>query len=48
MVKEEANGRLDITMYSGGAIVPTADILGALIKGVVELGYSCLHYYMDL
>ena len=48
MVKDETDGRLDVTMYSGGAIVPTADIPDALSKGVIELGYSSTSYYLDL
>lgn len=47
MVKEETDGRLDVTMFPGGAIVPTSELPDALMKGVVELGYTCLHYYMD-
>jgi len=48
MVKEETGGRLDVTMFPGGAIVPTADIPDALSKGVMELGYSAMSYYLDL
>ena len=48
MVKEETDGRLDVTMFPGGAIVPTADIPDALSKGALELGYSSTSYYLDL
>jgi len=48
MVKDETGGRLDVTMFPGGAIVPTADIPDALSKGVIELGYSAMSYYLDL
>jgi TRAP-type mannitol/chloroaromatic compound transport system substrate-binding protein len=47
MVKEETDGRLDVTMFPAEAIVPTSEIPDALMKGVVELGYTCLHYYID-
>jgi len=45
-VKKMSGGRLDITIYQGGAIVQAVDILDAVGKGVIEMGFATGSYHM--
>jgi len=44
--KRMSGGRLDITLYPGGAIVGPNDILDAVGKGVVEMGFATGAYHL--
>jgi TRAP-type mannitol/chloroaromatic compound transport system substrate-binding protein len=46
-VREETDGQIDVTMYPGGAVVPTMEILPSVMDGVIEMGYSVPGYYRD-
>jgi len=46
-VREETNGQIDVTMYPGGAVVPTMEIPNSVMDGVIEMGYSWAGYYRD-
>lgn len=45
-VKKMSAGRLDITIYQGGAIVQAVDILDAVGKGVMEMGFATGSYHI--
>ena len=44
-VREMSNGRLDITPYPGGAIVPAGEMLDAVSNGTVEMGAILSAYF---
>ena len=46
-IKEETNGQIDVTMYPGGAVVPTMEIPMSVMEGVIEMGYTWAGYYRD-
>ena len=45
-VRAMSNGRLDITPYSGGALVPSVDIFSSTAEGVIEVGASAAPYHV--
>lgn len=46
-VKEETQGRLDITLYPVGSLVPSADIAKATQKGVIQWGFTSPGYDLN-
>lgn len=44
-VSEMSNGRIQITPFPPGALVPTFEMLDAVGKGVVEIGYGAQVYW---
>jgi TRAP-type mannitol/chloroaromatic compound transport system substrate-binding protein len=44
-VKEMSNGRIEIQAFPPGALVPTFEMLDAVGKGVVEIGYGAQPYW---
>lgn len=44
-VKEMSNGRLDITVYGGGELVPPLGVFDAVTQGTVEMGHSASYYW---
>ena len=47
-VREMSDGRLDITLYPGGELVPSMEIVDALAQDVIEMAYSSSPYYTGL
>jgi TRAP-type mannitol/chloroaromatic compound transport system substrate-binding protein len=45
-VKKMSGGRLDITIYQGNAIVPPVEIMDAVGKGVLEMGFATGSYHL--
>lgn len=45
LVRKMSNGRLDITVYPAGSLVPSADILTATGQGVVDAAIGCPGYW---
>jgi len=46
-IREETDGRIDVTAYAEGALVPFDEILNSVREGVIEAGYTTPGYYMD-
>jgi len=46
-IREETGGRIDVTVYADGALVPFPDILDSIRQGVIEVGYTTYGYYHD-
>ena len=46
--KEMSNGRIEITAYPPGALVPTFDMLDAVGKRVVDIGYGAQVYWKGI
>ncbi|HKK35053.1 MAG TPA: TRAP transporter substrate-binding protein DctP [Paracoccaceae bacterium] len=44
-VREMSNGRIEIQPFPPGAVVPTFELLDAVSKGVVEIGYAAQVYW---
>ena len=44
-VREMSNGRIEIQAFPPGAVVPTFEMLDAVGKGVVEIGYGAQVYW---
>ena len=44
-IKKMSNGRLDITLFTAGQLVPSLEILGALARGTVDIAYTAGNYY---
>ena len=47
-VRIMSDGRLDITYYPAGTLVPTMDMLDSVAEGVVEFGVGCPAYWTGL
>ncbi len=43
--KEMSNGRLDITVYGGGELVPPLGVFDAVSQGTVEMGHGAAYYW---
>jgi TRAP-type C4-dicarboxylate transport system substrate-binding protein len=43
-IKEATNGQIEVTPYSGGALVPPTEIFKSVASGIVELGYTATSY----
>ncbi len=43
--KEMSDGRLDITVYGGGELVPPLGVFDAVNQGTVEMGHSASYYW---
>lgn len=46
-IREETGGRIDVTVYPDGALVPFEDILDSIRAGVIEMGYTTYSYHQD-
>jgi len=46
-IREDTDGRIDVTVYPDGAVVPFEDILDSIRQGVIEMGYTTYGYYHD-
>lgn len=44
-VKKMSNGRIDITLYTAGQLVPTLEIAKALKLGVIDMAYAGGSYF---
>ena len=44
-IKALSGGRIDITVYAAGEIVPAFEVLGAVGNGVAELGHTASFYW---
>ena len=44
-VKEMSNGRLEITVYAGGDLVPPLGVFDAVSQGTVEMGHGAAYYW---
>ncbi len=44
-VKEMSDGRLNITVYGGGELVPALGVFDAVTQGTVEMGHSASYYW---
>lgn len=44
-IRERTDGRIDIDLYTTGALVPNSEIWDAVIEGVVEVGNVDMGYY---
>lgn len=44
-VKSISNGRLDIQVYPGGALVPALEVFDAVRQGSVEMGHGAAYYW---
>jgi len=47
-IRAMSDGRLDITAYSSGELVPSMEIPDSLTQGVIEMGYSAGAYYTGM
>ncbi len=45
-VKAMSNGRLEVEVLPGGAIVPSFEVLDATARGVLDAGFSAAAYYV--
>jgi len=45
-LKEASDGQIDVTLYSGGEIVPSTEIVHALDAGTIELAVTAGSYYV--
>lgn len=45
-VKKMSNGRIDITLYSAGQLVPSLEVADALKMGMIDIAYSAGAYFM--
>ena len=45
-VKKMSNGRIDITLYSAGQLVPSLEVADALKSGMIDIAYSAGAYFM--
>lgn len=45
-IKRRTDGRVTITYYPGGALAPAPEIYEAVVKGICDIGMSCLAYTM--
>lgn len=43
--KEMSDGRLNITVYGGGELVPALGVFDAVSQGTVEMGHSAAYYW---
>jgi len=48
VIREMSDGRLDITPYPAGELVPSVEIPDCLAAGVIEASYSCGAYYTGI
>lgn len=44
-VNEMSGGRLEITVYGGGELVPSLEVFDAVSNGAVELGHGAAYYW---
>src|ERR1700749_4819451 len=44
-IKTLSGGRIDVTVYAAGEIVPAFEVLGAVGNGVAELGHTASFYW---
>ncbi|PLX67706.1 MAG: ABC transporter substrate-binding protein [Denitrovibrio sp.] len=44
-IKEMSDGRLDITVYGGGELVPPLQAFDAVSQGMVEMGHGAAYYW---
>lgn len=44
-IKKLSNGRIDITLYSGGQLVPTTELVNAMKTGMMDIAYTSGVYY---
>ena len=47
-VRERSNGRLDITLYSAGDLVPSVEIADALRVGMIDMAYAWANYFVGI
>lgn len=45
LIRERSGGRLDITWYSAGEVIPTGEIFDAVKTGVIEMGFDMAGYH---
>lgn len=45
-IKENTKGRIEATLYQGGALVPVNEILKSVANGTVEMGYTATGYHI--
>ncbi len=45
-VEQRTNGRVRITHYPGGSLTPAAGVYEGVVKGISDIGMSCLAYTM--
>jgi len=45
-VSEMSNGRLNVTVYGGGELVPPLGVFDAVTQGTVEMGHSAAYYWV--
>ena len=45
-VSEATNGRIEITLYPGGALVPSPEIFKSVAEGIVEMGLTVPGYHV--
>jgi len=46
-VKAISDGQINISIYSGGELVPTVELVDAVATGVVDIGIGCGYYWSD-
>lgn len=44
-VKEMSGGRMEITVYGGGELVPALEVFDAVSNGAIELGHGASYYW---
>jgi len=44
-VKEMSGGRMEITVYGGGELVPSLEVFDAVSNGAIELGHGAAYYW---
>ncbi len=44
-IRAMSNGRLDITLYSAGELVPAFEIFDSAASGIVEMGHGAAYYW---
>ncbi len=44
-VKEMSGGRMEITVYGGGELVPALEVFDAVSNGAIELGHGAAYYW---
>ena len=44
-VKEMSGGRMEVTVYGGGELVPSLEVFDAVSSGAIELGHGASYYW---